>query len=187
MRHDSGLIPAVLAISFAHGRRSSTLTGKPGSCRCSKLARRMVSSSSALARCSRHDRSPMMNDISALAASALASADWSIGDPRMNLTCCLPSGEPRIRLSPFPGASSDIRTTSGNMVDGLEGCSNSSRKICSVADPLVTAPPSTRMCELRNRERLYCPVPVSMESFSAMIAETSDDAISTPLTIMIMA
>ena len=75
VRQDNGLMPAVLAISFAHGRSSSTLTGKPGSCRCKSDARRIVSSSSACARCSRQERSPMMNDISALAASARASAD----------------------------------------------------------------------------------------------------------------
>ena len=110
-----------------------------------------------------------------------------MGDPRMNLTCCLPSGDARIRLNPLPGASSDIRTTSGSMVLGRDGCSSSSRKICSVADPEVTAPPRTMMCELRNLERLYWPVPVSMESFRAMMADTSDDAIKTPLTIMSMA
>ena len=47
VKHDSGLIPAVRAISLAHDRSNKSRTGNPGSCRCNRLALKIVSSSSA--------------------------------------------------------------------------------------------------------------------------------------------
>ena len=187
VRQDRGLIPAVLAISFAQLRSSSRRTGRPGSCLCSSEARRMVSSSSASVRWSCTDKLPSTNAMSALAASARARSAWSMGEPRMNLTCACPSGDVSTRLSPVPGSSSDISTTSGRLELGRDGCSSSSRKISSVADPEVTAPPSTMMCAFRNLERRYCPLPESISSLSATIADTSEEKNATPLTIMTMA